>query len=350
MMLGVELLEPLARDVRVDLRGRDVRMSEQELHHPQVGAVVDEVRREGVAQHVRRELLARDGARAVAPGEMPERLARHARTAGGVEQDIGAGFLSLLQVFRYPVGGDLDDRDQPLLRALAERANNVAVEVHLEDLQPDQLRHAQARGVEQLEHRPVAQAEPRGDVRRAEERFHVGFGERLGKARYALGRIEPERRIGAEAPLAHAILIEALERRHQPGGARGAAPARGHESEEILLADPQEALLREAAELLEIGAVGSDGVLREAVLEPQRVAERVEQRRVGLVRGRSGAQGRSSNSPVSCSSSQRLASMRKPSVEWPKPPSPLAATTRWQGITIGSRLSPQAWPIARSAL
>src|SRR5881394_4082771 len=94
MVFCVELLEPLARDVRVDLRGRDVGVAEQELHHAKVGAVVDEVRREGMAQHVRRELLAGNGARAVAPDEMPERLARHARAAGGDEENIGAGLLS----------------------------------------------------------------------------------------------------------------------------------------------------------------------------------------------------------------------------------------------------------------
>ena len=33
-------------------------MAEEELHHPQIRAVVDEVRGERVAQHVRRELLA----------------------------------------------------------------------------------------------------------------------------------------------------------------------------------------------------------------------------------------------------------------------------------------------------
>ena len=60
MMLRVQRLQPLARDVRVDLRGRDVRVAEQHLHHAQVGAVVDEMRGEGVAQDVRRELLAGD--------------------------------------------------------------------------------------------------------------------------------------------------------------------------------------------------------------------------------------------------------------------------------------------------
>jgi hypothetical protein len=45
----------LARDVGVDLRGGDVGVAQQQLHHAQVGAVVDEVRGEGVAQRVRRD-------------------------------------------------------------------------------------------------------------------------------------------------------------------------------------------------------------------------------------------------------------------------------------------------------
>ena len=53
-------------------------VSEQELHYAQVGAVVDEVGGEGVAQDVRRELLAGNGARAVAADQVPERLGRHA--------------------------------------------------------------------------------------------------------------------------------------------------------------------------------------------------------------------------------------------------------------------------------
>jgi hypothetical protein len=53
VMSGVQLFQALARDVRVDLRRRDVGMSEKQLHHPQVGAVIDEMRRERVAQGVR---------------------------------------------------------------------------------------------------------------------------------------------------------------------------------------------------------------------------------------------------------------------------------------------------------
>ena len=52
-MRGVQLLEPLACHVRVDLRGRQVAVAKQHLHHAQVRAVVQQVSGEGVPQRVR---------------------------------------------------------------------------------------------------------------------------------------------------------------------------------------------------------------------------------------------------------------------------------------------------------
>ena len=49
-MLRVQRLEAIARDVRIDLRGGDVGVTEQQLHHAQVGAVIDQVCGERVAQ------------------------------------------------------------------------------------------------------------------------------------------------------------------------------------------------------------------------------------------------------------------------------------------------------------
>ena len=40
MMLRVQLFQPLARDVRVDLRRRNIRMPEQQLHDSEIGAVI----------------------------------------------------------------------------------------------------------------------------------------------------------------------------------------------------------------------------------------------------------------------------------------------------------------------
>ena len=77
MVLRVELLQPLARDVRVDRGRRDVGMPEQQLHDAQVRAVVEEVRGEGVAQDVRRDRRRRDACDgAIALDREPERLPR----------------------------------------------------------------------------------------------------------------------------------------------------------------------------------------------------------------------------------------------------------------------------------
>lgn len=53
MMFSVQLLQPLPRYVRIYLRGRNVGMPEQQLHDPQIGPVVDEMRRERVPQRMR---------------------------------------------------------------------------------------------------------------------------------------------------------------------------------------------------------------------------------------------------------------------------------------------------------
>ena len=60
MMLRVQPLQPLARHVRVDRRRRDVGVAEQQLHDAQVGAMIQQMRRERVPQHVRRQRRRRD--------------------------------------------------------------------------------------------------------------------------------------------------------------------------------------------------------------------------------------------------------------------------------------------------
>ena len=53
MMLLVHAVQPVERQMRVHLRGRDVGVPEDGLHRAQVGAVLHHVRRATVAQHVR---------------------------------------------------------------------------------------------------------------------------------------------------------------------------------------------------------------------------------------------------------------------------------------------------------
>jgi hypothetical protein len=55
VVLRMQLPQPLARHVGVDGGGADVGMAQQQLHRAQVGAVVQQVGGEGVAQRVRRQ-------------------------------------------------------------------------------------------------------------------------------------------------------------------------------------------------------------------------------------------------------------------------------------------------------
>ena len=54
-MLTVQFFQTLTRHMRVNLRGRNIRMPQQHLHYAQVGAVIDEVRGERMPQSVRRQ-------------------------------------------------------------------------------------------------------------------------------------------------------------------------------------------------------------------------------------------------------------------------------------------------------
>ncbi len=52
MVLAVQRLEPLVGHVGVDLGGGEIRVAQQHLHYPQIGAMVEQMGGEGVAQGV----------------------------------------------------------------------------------------------------------------------------------------------------------------------------------------------------------------------------------------------------------------------------------------------------------
>ena len=53
MKAPMDVLEPLLVHMRVDLRRGDIGVAEHLLDHPEIGAVVQQVRGEGVPQQVR---------------------------------------------------------------------------------------------------------------------------------------------------------------------------------------------------------------------------------------------------------------------------------------------------------
>ena len=53
MMLGVQLFKALPGNVRVDLRGREITVTQQHLDYAQISAAIQQMRRKSVAQAVR---------------------------------------------------------------------------------------------------------------------------------------------------------------------------------------------------------------------------------------------------------------------------------------------------------
>ena len=87
MMLGMQLLEPFACHMGIDLRGGNIRMPQQQLHHAQISTMIDQMRGKSMSQHVWA-----DGWQALLPGiagnQMPGHLPRHAGFALGDEHRV----------------------------------------------------------------------------------------------------------------------------------------------------------------------------------------------------------------------------------------------------------------------
>src|SRR5262245_45001022 len=120
MMFGVQVFEALARYVRVDLSRGKIAVPEQHLHDAQIGAMIQQMRREGVAQGVRRQVPLDTGCARIALDDVPEGLARHALTAARGEQVVG---LTLEQNL---AARTVDETLQPVDRLLAERNESFA--------------------------------------------------------------------------------------------------------------------------------------------------------------------------------------------------------------------------------
>src|SRR5690606_12019043 len=74
MVLAMELLQMLRRDVRVDLCRREIRMSEKRLQGAKVHSRLEKMSGEGMAKSMRRNLLADPGEPGQILQDQPERL------------------------------------------------------------------------------------------------------------------------------------------------------------------------------------------------------------------------------------------------------------------------------------
>jgi hypothetical protein len=148
-------------------------------------------------------------------------------------------------------GSLLAQRHDAFLAALAQNAHGAHVQTDLRELETDQLGHAQARGVQGLQHCAVAQAQRRLGIGCFEQRLDLRLGKILGQPARKLRRLYAQRRIG-DRSLRGLEAVEAAQRRESP----------------VDRAD-----LRLVAELcgkesLDVGACGREQILAGVLCEP----------------------------------------------------------------------------------
>src|SRR5580698_4132899 len=163
--LTVARLQPLGRDVGVNLRGRGRGVPEDLLHAAQIGAALKQVGGRRVPDRVRPGVLhalgVDDAPRRPRVEAAPARPEEERGSAAPARQDGAAPFLPA----RYrPQRGD-PDRDDALLAALAEHPDRAPIEVEAADVELAQLADANGGRVEQLKNGDVAQRQRGGDPR-----------------------------------------------------------------------------------------------------------------------------------------------------------------------------------------
>ena len=167
----VRLAAVAVGDVRVPLRRRDVGVAEHLLDAAQVGAALEQVGGERVAQEVRMHAAGLE-ARAVGELAQDEKGAGAGqRAAAGVEEEIGpVAPVEMRATERHVAAERLGrrpaERDEPLLVALPDDAHDPGLEVDRRLAQADGLGDPQPRAVEELDEGAVAQRTRRRSPRR----------------------------------------------------------------------------------------------------------------------------------------------------------------------------------------
>lgn len=170
--------EALAINMGVNLRGRDALMAEEKLHGTEVGAAFEEVRREGVAERVRRKRRDDSGVAGASAKQFPKTLARH-RASARREEKRALGRASdeswsrELKVGAKGVERDFADGHDAFLAAFPAAAHDAARFVDAVHGERHEFADAEPGRVKEFEHRAVAQRRAGFLGRRREEAFDV---------------------------------------------------------------------------------------------------------------------------------------------------------------------------------
>ena len=188
-------------------------MAEHLLDAAQVGAALQQVRGEGVAQQVR-----------VDAGRVETRLRRRgahdqegtgARQAAALRVEEQLGPVARVEerpptrhVDAQRLDGSPPDRDDPLLVALAGDAHEAALEIDAAALQAGRLADAQAGAVQQLQQRAVAQVARADAARRLDQPLRLVGRERAGQGPSLARQIERRGRVVSAHAEQHEVPVE----------------------------------------------------------------------------------------------------------------------------------------------
>ena len=230
MSLEVQLATSSIGYVRVQLGGGEIGMAEHFLNAAKVGAAFEEVRRKGVAQQVRvdsRRLQARAGGETA---QDQERAGPGERSSLGVEEELGAVAAVEVraaagEIAAQRLGGPAADRDDPLLVALAQAADEPVVERDRALVERDGLGDAEAGAVEELDQGAVAEVARLRASGCLDQAFGLAGRQRPGQLGRRRGRSSSA--AGLSVARAEQLLVaeEGANRRGAASDRAGARPA-----------------------------------------------------------------------------------------------------------------------------
>ena len=198
-------------------------MTKQQLHDPQVSAVIQQVRGKCMAQHMGRYFGPNTGDGVVVLDAMPERLAGHGAPLATGEQGMALVVLQqlspgTLDVLLQPLMGALSHGHQTLLPAFAGNTDNALTPVDVVHVQMHQFRNSQAARVQQLQHGAITQTNGGSGIRAVQQRFNLTFRQGFWQCLALAGHIDMGRDVAASLLRLQQVAIKRSQRGNLPCG------------------------------------------------------------------------------------------------------------------------------------
>ncbi len=253
-------------------------MTEHRLDAAQIGAVLEEVRGETVAQFVRRGRLPNSGHARVQKDAFPESLTSQRLARWGEEEHTArCGPRVLRAVDEIDLDrrdGHVSDRNEPPFAAFSERGHHAAPAVDVGEGEFAKFADTQPSGIEHLQHRAVPSPARVPGIGRVEEPQHLLHRENLREPATELRSIDELARVLSE----HALMDEIAAK-----ASHGGKVTRGRTRPDAVPAEADEEARDGACrnfrgaedsgrfevlgEFGEVTRVGLDAVVRETALD-----------------------------------------------------------------------------------